>query len=179
MRNGLYGSPIEARIFWSNLNPDPAFYQDTYHSGKGETIRVVSVPISSTIKQFAVYETDQSAFLMSQTANFLNLNLFIVPGPSVADRPIRKFMLRGLRTIEFTVEKLLLLTDANKAFFYSGDFLGEIDLTGYPFSDENSEPPQAKVYRFQGFKQDFGPNPDRSIRNELIQVQPAFDGAQF
>ena len=77
-------------------------------------------------------------------------------------------MLRGLRTIEFTVEKLLLMTDAKKAFFYSADFLAEIDLTGYPYTDENSKPPHAKVYRFQGYKSDSGLNPDRSIRNKLI-----------
>ena len=50
-------------------------------------------------------------------------------------------MLRGLRTIEFIVENLLLMTDAKKAFFYSADFLAEIDLTGYPYTDEHSEPP--------------------------------------
>ena len=56
MRNGLYGSPKEARVLWSNVNPDPAAFQDAYHTGKAETIRVVSIPIESTIQQFDVHE---------------------------------------------------------------------------------------------------------------------------
>ena len=61
MRNGLYGSPKEARVFWTRLdfsNPDHM------KSGSGENIRAISLPITTKIEQFAVYDTDLSVFLM-------------------------------------------------------------------------------------------------------------------
>lgn len=65
MRNGLYGSASEARILWSIVDPDPNVFQDAYRAGEAHHERVISLPIDNPIKQFAVYETDMSVFLIS------------------------------------------------------------------------------------------------------------------
>ena len=59
---------------------------------------------------------------------------------------MRSFSLRGLRQIEFIVSEFLFVTQAKRAYFYNANYLGEIDLMGYPFESETDEP-SAKVYR--------------------------------
>ena len=62
MRNSLYGSAKEARVFWSRLD----FTNNNYHSaGDAENIRTVSFPIQNKIEQFAVHEEDLTVFLMA------------------------------------------------------------------------------------------------------------------
>ena len=43
---------------------------------------------------------------------------------------------------------LLLPKETNKLIFYGIDFIGEIDLSAYPFDDELSSAPNVKVFRF-------------------------------
>ena len=63
MRNGLYGSPTEARIIWTRLD----FSLPDYHrSGHAENVRAVSIPVSTTIEHFATNETDLTVFLMAK-----------------------------------------------------------------------------------------------------------------
>ena len=96
MRNGLYGSPSEARIIWSKVDPDASAYADAYRSGAASHEHLVSLPIENQIKQFAVYDSDLSVFLMTQPSKLMTLTLHIVPGPTVADRPVRSFEFKGL-----------------------------------------------------------------------------------
>ena len=135
MRNGLYGSPNEARVIWSKVDPSADAFSDLYRSGKAENERVVSLKIENQIRQFAVHEKDLSAFLMTQSAMRLTLTFYVVPGPnSMDDIPVRTFQFSGLKSIEFYVGNLLLLPpEANKAIIYGPDFVGEIDLSDYPF----------------------------------------------
>jgi len=131
MRNGLYGGPTEARVFWSRL--DPTTYRDSYRQGSAETIRAVSFAIDNPVTQFAVNEPDLTAFVMSQVPSSLRLTLHVVPGPDVSHRKMRSFSLNKLASINFTVASLLVLSDASKLIFYGKDHLGEISLANYPF----------------------------------------------
>lgn len=90
MRNGLYGSPSEARLIWSTVDPSADAFSDAYRTGKAEHDRVMSLKIDSQITQFAVHETDLSAFMMTQSAKRLIITLYIVPGPG-NDLPVRTF----------------------------------------------------------------------------------------
>ena len=131
MRNGLYGSAKEARVFWSRLD----FTHQNYHrSGEAENIRAVSFPIQTKIEQFAVHEEDLTVFLMAQSQT-RQIILHIVPGPSVSDRVMRTFTFRpfNIKQQSFVIDELLILPRAEKVIFYSQDHLGEISLKNYPF----------------------------------------------
>lgn len=59
---------------------------------------------------------------------------------------MKTFLLRGLRSIDLIVTEFLFVTQAKRAYFYNANYLGEIDLMGYPFESE-TDVPSAKVYR--------------------------------
>ena len=173
MRNGLFGREEEARVLWTKL--DPTTYQDAYRQGSAEQIQAVTFPIRSILKQFSVHEVDQSAFLMTQTLKSLQLSLWIVPGPSVSERPMRSFTFNKLDTIEFTVSQLLIMPDANKAVFYGSEFYAEIRLENYPFESTSvDQEPKVQVHRLQGPKVDKGSNPDVSMKSEILQAEPVY-----
>ena len=79
MRNGLYGSSEEARIFWTQLD----FSRDDYRrKAHAEEMRAVRLrPIGTKIEQFGVWPgNDIDVLLMSQTKRG-KVSLHIVPGP--------------------------------------------------------------------------------------------------
>ena len=81
------------------------------------------------------------------------LTLHVVPGPSfkdhLNDRAVRTYGFSGLRSFNFMITSVLLLPkETNKLIFYGIDFIGEIDLSAYPFDDELSSAPNVKVFRF-------------------------------
>ena len=115
MRNGLYGSPTEARIYWTKID----FSEPDYlRHGQAENIRTIALPTKTKIEQFAVYETDKSVFLMSQSKEF-EVILHIIPGPTVSDRPLRSFTFSPLFGPSFNIEALMIIPEAEKVFFYS------------------------------------------------------------
>ena len=87
---------------------------------------------------------------MTQSAKRLTLTLYLVQGPDAMDDiPVRTFRFSGLKSIEFNVVNLLLLPqDINRAIIYGPDYMGEIDLSNYPYLEEKS--PHIRIYRFQG-----------------------------
>ena len=167
MRNGLFGSPKEVRIYWTHLD----FSQPDYHRrGHATNTRIVSMPITKTIDHFAVYETDLTAFLLSQTRN-QKVILNIVPGPSVKERPLRTYTFWPDGFTDFNINELLLLPEAKKAIFYSQNHIGEIGLEHYPFEDTDALlAPTIKIYKVHGPKQFYGDNPDFSVSCQLLQI---------
>ena len=166
-RNGLYGSPEEARIYWSIINFDTPDYLKYGHS---ENIRVSSIPIETKIQNFGVHEADLTTFLMSQNRD-LQVTLHIVPGPSVRDRELRSFTFYAAQTIVFSTDQVVVLPDANKLFFYSNDWLGEISLENYPFQDMDLNP----TVRFHKVHNPYHETiDDFSTESKLLQVQPLY-----
>ena len=96
----------------------------------------------------------------------------------MAHRPIRSFKLKGLKQIEFTVSELVLVSQANKAFFYAENFLAVMDLSAYPF-ETATDSPSVKVFRVRGTKHAQGTNPDLSSKSSLYQVQPLYVDGNF
>ena len=174
MRNGLYGSTSQVRIFWTKVDPDFTVFYDSYRSGSAHHDYVVSLPITEPISQFAVHEIDLTAFLLSQSVKRLILTLHVVPGPSFKERPVRTYDFSGLRSFNFMISSILLLPqETSKILFYGSEFIGEIDLSAYPFTDEAADSPKIKVYRFWTGKDDevvIGPFDDNSSRAQLMQI---------
>lgn len=149
MRNGLYGTPSEARILWSKVNPDASAFEDAYRRGLAHHDYVVSLPIESPITQFTVHETDLTAFLISVSVKRLLLTLHLVPGPLFKERPVRSYDFAGLGSFDFVISSILLLPpEANKLVFHGIDFVGEINLSAYPFTTDEINGPDLKIYRF-------------------------------
>ena len=108
MRNGLYGRQDEARIFWSRID----FSKPNYHRhGEGDNIRAVSIPIKNRIQQFAVHESDLSAFLLSHSKNF-ELIMHVVPGPFVKRRSMRTFVFKPDDRKPLNIDDMLILPEA-------------------------------------------------------------------
>lgn len=53
--------------------------------------------------------------------------------------------------IPFTISELVVLTEANKAIFYSNRHLGEIDLNLYPFLKDD-ELPSIRIHKVHTMK---------------------------
>ena len=125
MRNGLYGTRTQARVFWSHID----FTKKDYHrNGYAENLQAVAIPIETQIEQFSVYETDLTAFLLAQN-RLLEIIMYVVPGPSVSNsRQLRAFTFMPSIKIPFTINELVVLPHAQKAIFYSNKHFGEIDL---------------------------------------------------
>lgn len=73
---------------------------------------------------------------MTQSLKSLRLTLWLVPGPSVSERPLRTFIFKKFDTIDFTVSQLLILPEVQKAVIYGTEFYAEISLENYPFDGE-------------------------------------------
>lgn len=89
MRNGLYGKPSEARLFWTQIALGER--EDYRVRGHAENTRAIRIAIGTKIENFAVWDSDLTAFVMShsQVDNSV-VTLRIVPGPdAVAGRPVR------------------------------------------------------------------------------------------
>lgn len=88
---------------------------------------------------------------------------------------MRTFSFFPIVKIPFTVSELVVLTQANKAIFYSNKHLGEIDLQLYPFESDD-DLPTIKVHKVHSLKVDKnGSNPDDSAACELMELQPLFE----
>ena len=141
IRNGLYGSPKEARVIWSLLD----FSNPDYHrTGHAHVTRIVSFPIETKIENFAVYETDLSAFLMSQSKDAM-ITLHIVPGPANgAGGELRTFTFEPADQHRFTTDQMLIIPQAKKLIIYGAEHFGEVSFEDH-LNDEAISP-SIKVY---------------------------------
>ena len=165
MQNGLFGSPEEARVFWTSIDFSTP---NELTRGIAKDIRAVSISIQTKVEQFAVYESDLSVFLMGQTKRF-EVVLHIVPGPDVSARPLRTFTFWPNQPFStFLIDQLIILPQDEKAIFYSANHLGEIYLQGYPFLDDKI--PEIKVHQIYESQSDDSSG-DKSSETTLVQIQ--------
>ena len=72
--------------------------------------------------------------------------------------------------IPFTISELVVLTEANKAIFYSNRHLGEIDLNLYPFLKDD-QLPSIRIHKVHNMKAEkLGSKPDDSAASELMDL---------
>ena len=142
-------------------------------------MRSLSMPISNRVKQFACDETDLSVFLMSQSQQ-LQVTLSILPGPTVTNRTARTFSFMPDAQLRFLIEELILLPGAQKLIFYSSEHIGEVDLTGYPWTNAEYESvvisPSIKIHKVFQPNVVTGSRSDISTQSKLMYVQPSFVG---
>ena len=174
IQNGLFGSAKEARVFWSQIDFSRP---NEVQRGTAEDIRAISMPISTKIEQFAVYDSDLSVFLMAQTKR-LQVVLHVIAGPSVSERPLRTFTFwPNDDRKSFIIDQLILLPQAEKAIFFSAEHFGEISLENYPFADQYAMP-EIRVHKVhQGLNLAQNSellSADRSSSAELLHIQPVY-----